>query len=156
MGILDEMGKNLGLGGQQQPGGGSSLGGGTPLGGGSPLGALLGGGQGALLQAVMGLLASGGLQQILASFQQKGLGDVVGSWVSTGANRPVSPEQVEQALGPDQLGQLSQQTGLDFGALTGQLSNLLPGLVDRLTPEGQVPQGNALEDRLGGLLKGLF
>lgn len=140
MGILDELGKNLGTGGQQQPGGPQPT----------------GGGQGALLQALMGLLAGGGLQQIVSSFQQKGLGDVVGSWISTGANKPVSPEQVQQALGPDQLGRLSQQTGLDQGAIAGQLSSLLPGLVDKLTPDGTVPEGGALQDKLGGLLKGLF
>lgn len=140
MGILDELGKNLGMGGQQQPGGPQPT----------------GGGQGALLQALMGLLAGGGLQQIVSSFQQKGLGDVVGSWISTGANKPVSPEQVQQALGPDQLGRLSQQTGLDQGAIAGQLSSLLPGLVDKLTPDGTVPEGGALQDKLGGLLKGLL
>lgn len=140
MGILDELGKNLGMGGQQQPGGPQPT----------------GGGQGALLQALMGLLAGGGLQQIVSSFQQKGLGDVVGSWISTGANKPVSPDQVQQALGPDQLGRLSQQTGVDQGAIAGQLSSLLPGLVDKLTPDGTVPEGGALQDKLGGLLKGLF
>jgi uncharacterized protein YidB (DUF937 family) len=140
MGILDEQGKNLGgLGGASA--GGPAAG---------------GGGQGALVQALMGLLAGGGLQQLVSSFQQKGLGDVVGSWISTGQNRPISPDQVQQALGPDQLGRLSQQTGLDTGALAGQLSSLLPSLVDRLTPDGNVPDAGALQDRLGGLLKGLF
>jgi uncharacterized protein YidB (DUF937 family) len=140
VGILDELGKNLGgLGGASA--GGPAAG---------------GGGQGALVQALMGLLAGGGLQQLVSSFQQKGLGDVVGSWISTGQNRPISPDQVQQALGPDQLGRLSQQTGLDTGALAGQLSSLLPSLVDRLTPDGNVPDAGALQDRLGGLLKGLF
>lgn len=89
MGILDELAKNLDMGPQRaQPGGG---------------------GQGAVIQAVMGMLAGGGPQQLIASFQQKGLGDVVGSWVSTGANRPVSPEQVGQALGPDQLGRAARE-----------------------------------------------
>jgi uncharacterized protein YidB (DUF937 family) len=137
MGILDELGKNLG----------KNLGTG---------GQGAGTGQGAVLQAVMGLIAGGGLQQLLSSFQQKGLGDVASSWVSTGANKPISPDQVGQALGPDQLGRLSQQTGLDAGALTSQLSSLLPGLVDKLTPDGKVPDAGTVQDRLGGLLKGLF
>ena len=137
MGIFDELTKNLGggvQGGQQAAGGG----------------------QGALIQALMGLLAGGGLQQLISSFQQKGLGDAIGSWISTGPNQQVSPEQIGQALGPDQLGRLSQQTGLDIGSLTNQLSSLLPGVVDKLTPDGNVPDSNALQEKLGGLLKGLF
>ena len=135
MGIFDELQKNLG----------GAAAGGQP-----------GGGQGALLQAILGLLQGGGLQQLVASFQQKGLGDIIGSWVSTGSNLPISADQVKQALGPEKLGQLAQQTGLDTGTLAGQLSNLLPGLVDKLTPDGNVPQGDALQENLGGLLKGLF
>lgn len=136
MGILDELTKNLGA---AAPGAQSA-----------------GGGQGALMQALMGLLGSGGLQQLIASFQQNGLGDVIGSWISTGANKPVTPDQVGQALGADQLGRLAQQTGLDVGSLTGQLSTLLPSVVDKLTPDGNVPDGDAVQNRLGGLLKGLF
>lgn len=141
MGILDELGKSLGglAGGQPGASGGQS-----------------GGGQGALLQALMGLLAGGGLQQLLSSFQQKGLGDIVSSWVSTGENKPISREQVQEGIGLDQLTRLSQQTGLDTGSIAGQLSSLLPGLVDKLTPEGRVPEGGAPRDALGGLLKGLF
>lgn len=134
MGLLDELGKAVG---------GAS-------------GAQAGGGQGALVQAVVGMLAGGGLEGLVKSFQQKGLGDVVGSWVSTGANLPVSPAQVTSALGPDQLGQLARQVGLDPGALAGQLSNLLPGMVDKLTPEGRLPDAGSLQGSLGGLLKGLF
>ncbi len=137
MGIFDELTKNLGGGVQ----GGKQA---------------AGGGQGALIQALMGLLAGGGLQQLISSFQQKGLGDAIGSWISTGPNQQVSPEQIGQALGPDQLGRLSQQTGLDIGSLTNQLSSLLPGVVDKLTPDGNVPDSNALQEKLGGLLKGLF
>jgi uncharacterized protein YidB (DUF937 family) len=101
------------------------------------------------------LLAGGGLQQLVSSFQQKGLGDIIGSWISTGANQPISPDQLQKALGPDQLGRLARQTGLDTGALAGQLASLLPGLVDKLTPDGKLPEGG-LQDKLGGLLKGLF
>ncbi len=135
MGILDELQKNLG----------GTAPGGQPA-----------GGQGALMQTILGLLQGGGLQQLVASFQQKGLGDIIGSWVSTGSNLPISPDQVKQALGPEKLGQLAQQTGLDTGALASQLSNLLPGVVDKLTPDGAIPEGGALQEKLGGLLKGLF
>lgn len=114
------------------------------------------GGQSALLQAIIGMLAGGGLQQLVSSFQQKGLGDIVGSWVSTGANLPVSPDQVQRALGPEQMSSMAQQTGLDVGALAGQLSKLLPGVVDKLTPDGKLPEGGVPQDKLGDLLKGLF
>jgi uncharacterized protein YidB (DUF937 family) len=137
MGILEELGKTLG--GQPAGAGGQGT-----------------WSQGALVQAIMGLLTSGGLQQLISSFQQKGLGDVIGSWVSTGPNAPISPDQLQQALGPERIGDLSARTGLDAGALAGQLSNLLPGLVDKLTPDGKVPEQGALQERLGGVLKSLF
>lgn len=133
MGILDELTKGLGSGA-----------------------APAAGGQGGMIQAVMGLLSGGGLQQLVASFQQKGLGDVIGSWISTGANQPISPGQLGEALGPDRLRGLAQQTGLDPGALTAQLSSMLPGLVDRLTPDGKLPDAGTLQEKVGGLLKGLF
>lgn len=135
MGILDDLTEGLGAGAQ---------------------GNQAGGGSGALIQAVTGLLQGGGLQQLISTLQQQGLGDVVGSWISTGANKAVSPAQLGQALGPELLGRLSQQTGLDVSSLTSQLSNVLPGLVDGLTPNGDVPPPGAVQDRLGGLLKGLF
>ncbi len=135
MGIFDELQKNLG---------------------GAATGGQPGGGQGALIQAILGMLQGGGLQQLIASFQQKGLGDLIGSWVSTGPNPPVSADQLKQALGPDKLTQLAQQTGLDTESVARQLSNVLPGLVDKLTPDGSVPEGGALQEKLGGLLKGFL
>jgi uncharacterized protein YidB (DUF937 family) len=137
MGLLDDLAKSLGAG---APGG-------QPQGGAQAA---------ALVQALTGLLAGGGLQQLIASFQRKGLGDVVGSWVSTGANMPVTPDQIGRALDQDQLARLAQQAGLDVGSVTRQLSGLLPEVVDRLTPDGDVPAASALQERLGGLLKGIL
>lgn len=144
MGLLDEVGKALGGGAMSGGGLGGALGG--------------GGGQAALLQALMGLLGGGGgLDGLLRSFQQKGLGDLVGSWVSTGPNLPASAEQISHGLGPDLLSQLAGQTGMAPGAVAGHLSELLPGVVDKLTPQGNVPDagsmGGLLEGVLGGLLK---
>lgn len=118
------------------------------------------GGQGELLNAVIGLLGSGngaggGLAGLVQQFQQGGLGDVVASWVSTGQNLPVSAEQLTQVLGSDTIGQLAQQLGLSNGDVAGQLSQLLPQLVDRLTPNGQLPAGGGLGD-LGNLVGGLL
>ena len=108
-----------------------------------------GGGQAALINAVIGMLANqgggqgglGGLGGLIGKFQQGGLGDVVGSWVGTGQNMPVSPDQLSNVLGSDTIGNLAQQLGLSQGDVAGQLSQILPQVVDKLTPDGQVPEG---------------
>lgn len=113
----------------------------------------LGGVQGALLQAVMGLIqnSEGGLGGLLAKLSQGGLGQEAASWVGTGANLPVSGDQLGAALGGDALDAL-QQLGLSREGL----AELLPQVVDQLTPEGQLPASNAVFDQglaaLGGLL----
>ena len=97
----------------------------------------------------------GGLQNLVGQFTSKGLGDVVGSWVSTGKNLPVTGDQLQNVLGKDTIGNLASKLGMDKGALTSQLSNLLPDVVDKLTPDGKVPEGDIMSkgmDILGGLL----
>lgn len=98
-----------------------------------------------LMQAALALLSdnseTGGLHGLLSRFQQAGLGQVLGSWIGTGQNQPISPGQVEQVLGDEQLQQISQQTGVPPEQAASQLSELLPGLIDKLTPTGEVPQG---------------
>jgi uncharacterized protein YidB (DUF937 family) len=116
----------------------------------------LGGGdkQGDLLSSVMGLIGGGGLNNLISQFGAKGLGDVVGSWVGTGKNLPVSPDQLKGVLGDDTVKNIASKLGIDSNALTSQLSNLLPDVVDKLTPEGKVPEGDILNqatDLLGGL-----
>ena len=81
----------------------------------------------------------GGLGGLLNKFQQNGLGDVMNSWVGPGENKPVSPGQLGSALGPDILKQLTQKTGLSQQDLMAQLSQILPGVVDKLTPNGRLP-----------------
>ena len=96
---------------------------------------------------------SGGLQGLVGKLQSGGLADVVSSWVGTGANQAVSGEQLQQALGGDLLGQLAQQFGGNTQAAAGGLADLLPGLIDKLTPDGQLPAdggANALQGLLGG------
>lgn len=125
-----------------------------------------GGGQAALLQAVIGMLTQGGgqggqggaLGGLVEQFTRNGMGDVVQSWVGSGQNMPVSADQITQVLGGDQLGQLARQLGMGHGDLAGQLSQMLPQVVDKLTPQGQLPHGNdlsALGD-IGGLLSGFL
>lgn len=109
-----------------------------------------------LMSTVMSLLGGqGGLQNLVGQFTSKGLGDVVGSWVSTGKNLPVTGDQLQNVLGKDTIGNLASKLGMDKGALTSQLSNLLPDVVDKLTPDGKVPEGDIMSkgmDILGGLL----
>ncbi|MGN6831141.1 YidB family protein [Paucibacter sp. M5-1] len=91
----------------------------------------------------------GGLAGILQQLQAAGLGEEVQSWVSTGANLPVSGDQLGSALGGDLLGQLAGQAGVSTSEAGAQLSQWLPQIVDQLTPNGQLPSGGV---DLGGLL----
>ena len=110
-----------------------------------------------LLQAVVVLLAQnshvGGLSGLIQAFQKNGLGDIVNSWVGTGKNLPISSEQIQQGLGGDLLKQLASQAGLSTDAVGGQLASLLPGLIDKLTPGGKVPESDLIEQGLT-LLRG--
>jgi uncharacterized protein YidB (DUF937 family) len=118
------------------------------------LGAGSGGAHSGMLESVIGMLTSGqggGLQAIVKAFGDKGLGDVVGSWVGTGANLPVSAQQVQSAMGP-QLQQLASQHGLDVSVIAQQLAQHLPGIMDKLTPGGQIPDASSLQGMLKGLL----
>lgn len=112
-----------------------------------------GGAQGSgLLQAVMGLINSpqvGGIEGLVAAFQTNGLGDVVQSWISTGQNLPISPEQLSAVLGSEQIGKVAQQLGLSSQETSSELSSLLPQVIDRLSPSGEVPQGDALQSAMG-------
>src|SRR5574343_513182 len=125
----------------------------------------LGGGQSAggngLLEVAMQLLnnpQTGGLAGLVNAFQQGGLGEVVNSWVSTGQNLPVSPEQVQSALGNSSLQDIAAQLGVSPEQASGSLAELLPQVVDQLTPNGQLPQGGDLLAQGLDLLKkgGLF
>jgi len=100
----------------------------------------------------------GGLGGLVAKFQQAGLGDVIGSWIGSGQNQAISGEQLSNVLGGDALSGLASKLGVSSGDVAGQLSSILPSLVDKLTPAGQAPAGglgNAgdLMGALGALLK---
>ena len=100
----------------------------------------------------------GGLGGLVQAFQRGGRGDVVNSWVSTGANLPVSGEQIQQVLGQDMIGQLAGKLGTDPQQAAGGLADFLPGLIDQLTPNGKLPEGGDLLSQGLGMLKkgGLF
>ena len=118
--------------------------------------------QGGIAKVLSGLLANngelGGLNGLVDKFNQAGMGEVVSSWIGTGANQPISGDQLSQVLGGDMLGKVAGQLGMDPAQLSGQLSAMLPGLVDQLTPNGAIPQGGLgntgdLMGMLGGLLQ---
>jgi uncharacterized protein YidB (DUF937 family) len=87
--------------------------------------------------ATGGLL--GGLGGLLDKLQKGGLGNVTNSWFGSGQNQPVSPGQLGPALGSDLIKALAQRSGLSEEELTKQLSQVLPGVVDKLTPAGRLP-----------------
>ncbi len=118
------------------------------------------GGTGDIAGALSGLLGSeGGLDGLVKQLSDGGLGEQVQSWVGTGANEPVDPDQLASALGPDKVNQLSSQTGIDIGALLPMLAAALPTIINALTPDGKVPSGGSaggfdLGSVLGGLAGG--
>ena len=152
-----------------------------------------GGGQGALLNMVLGMLANsggsgaaasgagglgglgglgalagslgglGGLAGLADKFQQNGMGDIMNSWIGTGENKPVAPDALGGLLGNDMVAGMAKQLGVNNNDLLSQLSQMLPQVVDKLTPQGQMPAGGIggaggpdlgqLAGMLGGLLK---
>jgi len=92
-----------------------------------------------MLIALQLLQQNGGLQGMLSKFQQAGYGSQADSWVSTGQNMPISADALQQVLGQGQLGQIAQQLGMSQGDAAGGLASMLPQMVDRMTPQGQVP-----------------
>jgi uncharacterized protein YidB (DUF937 family) len=89
-------------------------------------------------------LLGGGLGELVESFKQNGHGEVAESWIGTGPNKQVEPNQLEQAIGPDVLASLSEQTGLSREELLSSLSTTLPEAVDKYTPDGRLPAASDL------------
>lgn len=99
----------------------------------------LGGLLGSLAGTSAGGLLNGGLGELVDRFRQTGQGEVADSWVGTGPNQQIAPQQLEQAIGPDVLAALTQQTGLSREDILARLSRELPHAVDQYTPEGRLP-----------------
>jgi uncharacterized protein YidB (DUF937 family) len=115
MGILDGLLENvLGIGAQQS--------------------------QGSMLQVAPQVLEqNGGLPGILSKFEHGGMADHVGSWVGTGANMPISGAQLQEILGSGSIGEIAQRLGMSHGDASSGLAQVLPNLIDKLTPTGQIP-----------------
>lgn len=136
MGLLDQIGGVLGGLGQSTSGQGQ---------------------QAVLMQLAMQLLQqNGGLQGVLQQFQQNGLGDLIGSWIGTGANRSFSAEQLQSAFGGAQLSQMARQHQMSEQDLLSGLSSMLPQLVDKMTPDGHASTGDDLLKQGLGALGALF
>ncbi|HET7383047.1 MAG TPA: YidB family protein [Pseudolabrys sp.] len=122
------------------PSGGNAINANLPGGGGGGLGDLLSGGLGGLLAGgAAGSILSGGLNDLLKQFQQSGQSDTVNSWVGTGPNKTISPNDLASALGSDKINALIAQTGMSRDDLLRGLSEYLPQVVDQLTPQGRLP-----------------
>jgi uncharacterized protein YidB (DUF937 family) len=128
-----------------QTGGGGQAGG-TP----APQGSQGGGGfLGGLVSQAAGMLGGrgaagggflGGLSGLLQQFNQSGQGQVANSWVSNGPNQPIEPDQLGSALGQTTVSELARHAGISEQELLAELSRVLPGVVDKLTPNGRVPE----------------
>jgi uncharacterized protein YidB (DUF937 family) len=94
----------------------------------------------AFLTEVLDMLKSHGLGNLAQTFQEKGLGDVINSWVGHGVNLPVSPSQLGSAFGPEKLEELARKLGLPLDQVLGTLSKVLPQLVNKLTPNGLIEE----------------
>ncbi|MES2934526.1 MAG: YidB family protein [Pseudomonadota bacterium] len=107
-----------------------------------------------LLQAVIGMVTNsaqnGGLQSVLAQFHAAGFADKIASWIGTGSNLPISAEQIAQVLGGGHLEQMASAAGISTESAAGHLSEMLPGLIDKMTPDGKLPDGGA--ENLAGML----
>jgi uncharacterized protein YidB (DUF937 family) len=137
---MDEIGKMLGGATGASGAGASGAGGGADVA--SAIGGLIGG--------------QGGVQGLVDQLSKGGLGNEVSSWVGTGANQPVDPQALGAALGPDTVNQLAGKTGLDVGTLLPMLAAALPSVINAITPDGKVPQGNAAGGLdIGSILGGL-
>ncbi len=110
-----------------------------------------GGAQNPLLEIALSLLTNpqtGGLGGLVESFKGKGLDDIMSSWISTGQNLPVSGNQIQDVLGSDLIQQFAKKLGASNQDVSGGLASLLPDLIDKLTPTGQVPEKDTFEQAL--------
>ena len=100
------------------------------------------------MEQVLGLInnpETGRLTGLIDTFKNKGLGEVVSSWVSTGENQPISGDQIASAFGNDTIEEIARKLGISGTDASNALSEILPQVIDKLTPEGTVPEGGLLE-----------
>jgi uncharacterized protein YidB (DUF937 family) len=111
-----------------------------------------------LTEAVLGLVGhpeAGGLQGLVQKLKEKGLGSVVDSWIGTGENKPVSGDQIQHALGGNFIQQVAEKLGISISEVSGNLAKQLPEIIDKLTPNGKLPESDQLRQGLELLKKTL-
>jgi uncharacterized protein YidB (DUF937 family) len=138
LGGLAEGGADSGLGGILD----GLRGGGVGKGGG--MGGLLGG----LLPMVGEMLSGGGLQKVLAGFQDNGLAAQAGSWLGSGSNEPISGDDVRKVVGSDEIAKIAGQLGISETDAAAALAQVLPAVVDKVSPDGQLPPAGELDAAL--------
>lgn len=133
----------------------------------SILGSVLGGSGNDKTQMLAGLLgqvlsgtssapgAPSGVGGLVRQFEQAGLGSLIHSWVGTGANQTPTPGQVNQGMGPEMIGHFAEKLGIPPQEVSGILAQVLPHMVDHVTPDGTVPPPSSVQGMLGTLLGGL-
>ncbi len=107
-----------------------------------------------MLRSVATMLANheGGIDGLIQQFKDKGMGDVIGSWVGTGQNAPISADQLKDVLGEGKIAEIANSLGISHGDAASQLSAALPQLIDKLTPNGQV-DGSLIEQAIAMFTK---
>lgn len=121
------------------------------------VGKVLGGSSSPVAESLLHMIQNqpGGLQGLVQSFHDKGLGGLVSSWVSTGQNLPISEDQIHQVFGSDQVKALAAKAGVSPDMASAAIAGILPSLIDKLTPNGAVPEHNNVMSMVGGLLQNL-
>ena len=113
-----------------------------------------GSGQSSLLDGVKDLLtnsSTGGLEGLVQRFKEIGLGDTIASWISTGENKVVTNEQIQKVLGSSFIQQLAQKAGISQEKVSQQLAGMLPQIIDKLTPNGKLPESGKVTEGLNML-----
>ena len=120
-------------------------------------GSVLGGGSNSLASALLQMIQNqpGGLQGLVQSFHDKGMGGLVSSWISSGPNPPISGDQVHQVLGSEQVKALAAKAGISPEVAGTAIAQILPGLVNKLTPHGSVPDHSNVLEMASNMLKSL-
>jgi len=113
-------------------------------------------GQNPLVESILSMVnnpETGGLTGMVETFKSKGLGGAGASWISTGQNQPISSEQIQRALGGERIEWIAEKIGAPKEDVASGLAKLLPEVIDKLTPDGKIPEGGLLQQGLS-MLKG--
>ena len=97
--------------------------------------------------------AIGGLSGLINKFESGGLQEIMSSWVGTGANQPISAEQIISALGADRIHEIADKLGVADSQVSEGLASVLPQIIDKLTPNGKVPEGDVMQQGISLLSK---